>query len=39
MSKYYFHPSIPEMVLPKIKELLEPWEWIIPSWCDRIVIQ
>lgn len=26
------------MVLPTIKELLEPWEWIIPSWCDRVVV-
>lgn len=38
MSKFIYNKSIPDVMLPELKRLLEPWEWFIPSWCDRVLV-
>lgn len=35
---FIYDKDIPDSVLAEIKKAIEPWEWIIPVWCERVFV-
>lgn len=38
MSKFIYDDDIPVYLLPELRRYLEPLEWLVPSWCNRVFI-
>lgn len=38
MTSFIYDNDIPPAVLTEIKNALEPWNWVVPVWCERVFV-
>jgi hypothetical protein len=37
-SRFSYKPNIPVSLRPEIEKLFQPFEWLVPAWCERVNI-
>lgn len=35
---FIYDTDIPAAILTEIQRSLEPWGWIVPTWCERVLV-
>lgn len=38
MSRFVYDKEIPSAILSVLQSNLEPWEWLIPLWCEHVFV-
>lgn len=38
MTQFIYDKDIPASVLTEIQKSLEPWVWVVPTWCERVFV-